>query len=202
MAFDSSNWSDRMNGARLDSILSGSHCTGRMKKANHSKSLTLSWEEVGFICEGLSFASRPVAMATQGITDEYSLGPRGAWMVRMISRDQTFPLDMAKVFRIGRSLITAELTRLTDAGLVTYQQSATDGRRVELTLTPLGEQVNRRVKQELTKLVTQRLSGYTRDEILLCARMLHDFRVAAPDSVDLPDDKKKTVKRKSNSKDR
>lgn len=155
-----------------------------MKKAKHSSPLKLSWEEIGFISEGMSFASRPIRNATQDITDEYSLGPRGAWMIRLISRGEVYPLDMTKVFHIGRSLITAELTRLIDAGLITYSKSSNDGRRVELTLTPLGELVNRRVKQELTKLITRRLSSYTREEVLLCARMLHDFRVSGSESVE------------------
>jgi DNA-binding MarR family transcriptional regulator len=138
--------------------------------------LKLSWDEIGFLCEGMSLASRPMWLAVKDITEEYSLGPRGAWITVLVARGEVYPLDLAKVFRVGRSLITAELTRLSDAGLITYEQNADDGRRTELKLTALGNTVQRRVKQELSKLVLQRLSGYKREEILLCARMLRDFR--------------------------
>jgi DNA-binding MarR family transcriptional regulator len=167
-----------------------------MNKNKHSKPLNLSWEEIGFISEGLSLSSRPMRTATRSITDEYSLGPRGAWIVRFISRGEAYPLDLTKVFLIGRSLITAELNRLTEAGLIAYTKSASDGRRVELTLTPLGEQVNRRVKQEISKLISQRLSGYTRDEVLLCARMLRDFRVPLTESIEPCGSKIKASKKK------
>jgi DNA-binding MarR family transcriptional regulator len=157
-----------------------------MKKTSRADALELSWDEIGFICEGLAFASRGLKVATRSITEEYSLGPRGAWITMLISLGQVvFPLDLTKMFQIGRSLITAELTRLSDAGLIDYRRCVSDGRRVELTLTPLGQTVQRQVKEELAKLVTRRLASYTRDEALLCARMLHDFNSAAPESVKL-----------------
>jgi DNA-binding MarR family transcriptional regulator len=147
-----------------------------MRKARRTDPQELSWEEIGYICEGLVVAPRPLKDATRGITAQYSLGPRGAWIVNLISIGEVvFPLDLTKVFQIGRSLITAELTRLSDAGLIAYRRSASDGRRIELTLTTLGHTVQRRVKAELVKLVTRRLAPYTHEQALLFGRMLHDF---------------------------
>ena len=148
-----------------------------MKKGGSSGTLKLTWEEIGFLCEGMSLASRPMGLAVKDINDEYSLGPRGAWMTVLIATGQTYPLDLARLFRVGRSLITAELTRLARAGLIEFEQDARDGRRTELKLTAAGNTVQRRVKDELSKLMLRRLAGYTREELLLCARMLHDFRV-------------------------
>jgi DNA-binding MarR family transcriptional regulator len=95
----------------------------------------------------------------------------------LINIGETYPLDLARVFKVGRSLITSELTRLSDAGLITSDQSTTEGRRVQLKLTAAGSGVQRRVKRELSRLVFERLGGYTREEILLCARMMRDFRL-------------------------
>ncbi len=151
-----------------------------MKKT--AERLKLSWREIGLLVEGLSFASRPMGTAIKDITEEFSLGPRGAWITVLIAAEEVlFPLDLAQVFRIGRSLITAELTRLTDAGLISYRQNTEDGRRAELKLTSLGDAVQRRVKVELSKLVLERLSAYRREDILLFTRMLRDFRLAAPE---------------------
>jgi DNA-binding MarR family transcriptional regulator len=154
-----------------------------MKKTGRTKPAQLSWEDIGFICEGLAFASRLLWSAIEDITDQYSLGPRGAWIVRLVGRSDMSPLDLTNVFRVGRSLITAELVRLTQAKLITYEKSATDGRRVELALTPLGRTVERRIKDSLTKLVTERLAAYSRDEILLCGSMLRDIRGPASQAV-------------------
>jgi DNA-binding MarR family transcriptional regulator len=166
-----------------------------MKKAERAEPLKLSWEEIGFLCEGLSLASRPMSLATESITEEYSLGPRGAWITVLITTGEVYPLDLTKVFRVGRSLITAELTRLAEAGLITYAKNASDGRRVELKLTPLGDAVQRRVKEELSKLVLKRFSSYKRDEVLLCARMLRDFRVPVPESIEPRRQKRQTGQR-------
>jgi DNA-binding MarR family transcriptional regulator len=155
-----------------------------MKKAGRAQPLKLSWDEIGFLCEGMSLASRPMSLATESITEEYSLGPRGAWITVLITTGEVYPLDLTRVFRVGRSLITAELTRLAEARLITYEKNASDGRRVELKLTPLGDSVQRRVKEELSKLVLKRLSSYKRSDILLCARMLRDFRVPAPEIIE------------------
>lgn len=173
-----------------------------MKAARRAEPLQLTWEEVGFISEGLAFSSRALRNATASITEEHLLGPRGAWIVLLISTGEVYPLDLTKVFHCGRSLVTAELTRLTQAGLVSYRKSNSDGRRVELTLTPLGKAVERRVKEETTRLILQRLGRYTREEVLLCARMLRDFRAPLPPAVeagasDSPPPRRRTTRRTS-----
>ena len=157
-----------------------------MKKTGRADPQELSWEEIGYICEGLVHAPRPLSAATRSITAKYSLGPRGAWIVVLISIGEVvFPLDLTKRFQIGRSLITAELTRLCDADLIAYRRNASDGRRVELRLTPLGQGVQRRVKADLANLVRRRLASYTHEQTLLFGRMLHDFGIVAPKSVKL-----------------
>jgi DNA-binding MarR family transcriptional regulator len=155
-----------------------------MTKARRADPLKLSWDEIGFLCEGMALAARSMGIATRSITEEFSLGPRGAWITVLITTGQVYPLDLTKVFQVGRSLITAELTRLTEAGLITYGKSASDGRRVQLKLTPLGDTVQRRVKGELSNLVKQCLSSFKREEILLCARMLGEFGLPSQETME------------------
>ena len=145
-----------------------------------SEEPTLSWDEIGFLCEGMSFASRPMYEATRNITEEFSLGPRGAWILGLIDNGHIYPLDITNVFRIGRSLISAELARLTEAGLITSAKNPEDRRRTALTLTPLGRDARRRAKEQLAALVLGRLKDYSREEMMLCARMLHDWRANGP----------------------
>ena len=156
-----------------------------MKKVGDKSGLSLSWDEIGFICEGLSLAPQPMVLAVKDVTEEYSLGPRGAWITILIATTAPiYPLDLAKTFGVGRSLITAELTRLAEAGILEFEQNAEDGRRTDLKLTPRGNTVQRRVKEGLSQLILRRLAAYSRDEILLCARLLHDFRVPAEDDAE------------------
>jgi DNA-binding MarR family transcriptional regulator len=169
-----------------------------MKKRSRAGELDLTWGEIGLLCQGMSLASRPMDLAVKQINDEYSLAPRGAWITVLIATGLIHPLELAEQFRVGRSLITAELTRLADAGLIQFEQHARDGRRTELKLTPLGNTVQRRVREELSKLMLRRLAAYTREEILLCSRMLHDFRV--PQSDDSESTAPANVKRRLKAK--
>ena len=148
-----------------------------MKKTDRTSSSKLTWEEIGFLAEGLSLASQPMGLAVKEVTEEYSLGPRGAWIIILIASGKIHALELAEQFHVGRSLITAELTRLAEAGLIEYEQNTVDGRRTDLNLTLLGKSVQRRVTQELSQLILQRFKNYTREEVLLCARMLREFRV-------------------------
>jgi DNA-binding MarR family transcriptional regulator len=136
----------------------------------------LPWDEIGFVAEKMSFASRPLHAAVKDIVEEYDLGPRGAWILLLIHTGEVYPLDVANVFGVGRSLITAELTRLIAAGLITSVQGKADRRRMELTLTEEGERTYLRVKQGLSTLINGRLRNYSREEILLCARILQDMQ--------------------------
>lgn len=136
----------------------------------------LSWEEIGLLSQGFSFASRPFKAAIKEVTAQYSLGPRGAWMLLLISNGDHYPLDLANMFHIGRSLITAELAQLTEAGLITSRRSAADGRRMELALTHSGAKACVRIREAITRLVNERLSAYSREELLLCSKILRDFQ--------------------------
>jgi DNA-binding MarR family transcriptional regulator len=138
--------------------------------------LKLSWEEIGLIAQGLTLASRPLKGATRAITEEYALGPRGAWILRLIETGQVVhPLDVTNFFHISRSVITEELAQLTQRRLIAYRKSNQDRRRVELTLTRLGETVSLRVQEELKKLISERFSAYSREEVLQFNRILHSF---------------------------
>src|ERR1700722_10566077 len=116
---------NRRNGRKmlLDSTRSGLEGAELMEKTGRANPPQLSWEDIGFICEGLAFASRLLWSAIGDVTEQYSLGPRGAWIVRLVGRSDMSPLDLTNVFRVGRSLITAELVRLTQAKLITYEKS-------------------------------------------------------------------------------
>jgi DNA-binding MarR family transcriptional regulator len=124
----------------------------------------------------MAVAPKQWQSAATAIRERHSLGPRGPWIVGLIcSGDATTPSELTNVFRCGRSLITAELNRLAEAGLIVTRKSDEDGRQVRLSLTPEGELVRREVGEALVRLVNERLAGYTREDVLFCTRLLRDF---------------------------
>lgn len=144
------------------------------------KHLKLTREDVMVFCSAIAQAPRQMREARQAVTDQYDLGPRGAWILGLISVGFDSPSALAAPLMIGRSLITAELKRLTEADLIVYRKHDGDGRRWELALTPLGETANRQLTRDIRKMLQMRLSSYTRDQILLCVSILRDFSRNAP----------------------
>lgn len=138
----------------------------------------LVWADIAFLVHGMAFAPAPLHRATRGVTQRHDLGPRGTWMLNLIAIGLNHPHELAEMLRIGRSLVSAELARLSDAGLIAAQPGKTDRRRSELTLTAAGEAALEEVHGELTRLVTESLSHYTPDELRLCGRILADMQQA------------------------
>ncbi len=141
-------------------------------------SQALSQAELLRVSEGLAFAMRPLRAATGEVTGKYSLGPRGAWILSLISGGACFPLELSLALKTGRSLITAELARLTEAGLITARADEKDRRRSVLALTPLGQAACQQVRDKMSRIIRENLSGYSADEIRLFSRMLRAVRGA------------------------
>lgn len=135
----------------------------------------LTWADLGFLAHGLAFAARPLHKATAAVTERHSLGPRGAWILNLIAANIDHPHELADVFQIGRSLVTAELTRLTEAGLVVGKPGR-DRRRTDLMLTEEGLAALAEVRKGIEEILRAGLAGYDDDEVRLCARMLTDLR--------------------------
>lgn len=139
----------------------------------------LTWDDLGLLCQGLVFASRPIMAATREVTERNSLGPRGAWLINLINAGVVFPHELSEVMGIGRSLMSAELARLTEAALITSKPGATDKRRSELALTPKGKVELKFIHGEIDRILRAGLAKYTADEVRLFTRMLRDMRESA-----------------------
>lgn len=142
----------------------------------HERTGELDWFDIGFLCEGIAFAQRPLREGNEKIIKQYNLGPRGAFILNLLANGLLYPLELANALCCGRSLITAELSRLTDAGLVTSRPGAIDRRRTELTLTALGEEALAQIRNETSRIIRENLGAYTPDEIRKFGIMLRAIR--------------------------
>lgn len=143
----------------------------------------LSQDEVAQIVEGLTFAQRGVKGAAARTIKTHSLGPRGAWICILIAAGVNFPLELATALKCGRSLVTAELARLTEAGLITATPDKQDRRRSELALTVKGEAAANETRSELARILGRNLRGYSTKELQLFARMLADVARLEPEEL-------------------
>jgi len=148
---------------------------------------TLDWEDIGYVIEGLAFAQRPIRAAASEVTRRHGLGPRGAFILSLIRGGVLYPHELAEALKTGRSLITAELARLSDAGLISSRPGATDRRRTELSLTDEGIRACEEVREAMLRIITRNLSGYSAEQIRLFGHMLHDCRRLDPTESEEPD---------------
>jgi DNA-binding MarR family transcriptional regulator len=135
----------------------------------------LSPHDVAVFCNVIGVGPRQMMKAREEITERYDLGPRGAWIVGLIEVGVNSPSALTEVLCIGRSLVTAEINRLLQAGLVAGIQSERDGRRTVLELTEEGWRVSRELREKVNEFVIGRLAGHTREEVLACIALLQDF---------------------------
>ncbi len=139
------------------------------------------WAELGLLLDGLSHANAALKAAAQGVIRQHDLGPRGAWILSMITSGVRLPMDLATAFKTSRSLVTIELNRVIKAGLVEANPSPVDGRRTELTLTPLGEAACRNLRRETARIIRRNLAGYSDEQIQFFAQALKDVRRVEPE---------------------
>ncbi|MEO7247653.1 MAG: hypothetical protein ABIW31_04295, partial [Novosphingobium sp.] len=109
------------------------------------------------------------------MTERYSLGPRGGWMLNLISGGLVHPHELSDVLKIGRSLVSAELARLLEAGLAESRTGSLDRRRSELALTDEGRKALAEIRADLFHILTSALAGYTPAQVRMLATMLHDL---------------------------
>jgi DNA-binding MarR family transcriptional regulator len=149
---------------------------GRGSCSSTSAAPFLTPEELTEIAQCLIFAARPLKAATDKVTAKYGLGTRGAWFLLLIDRGLvTNPSDVEKHFHIVRSLITAELGRLTKARLITYRKDTADRRRVRLALTRTGTSATLAIRKDLAKVITAGFARYPRAEVLKLSNILLEF---------------------------
>jgi hypothetical protein len=133
---------------------------------------TIGWDEIAFLAVGLASGPRALRAATRKVTERYDLAPARRVDSRSgLERGHLSAGAGDGVLR-GAQLITAELTRLTDAGLIDTRPGKDDRRKTELTLTSLGRAASDEIRQELSEIVRRRLVGFDAAEVRLAAEVL------------------------------
>ena len=142
----------------------------------------IEFGEIAFLVHGISVATAAMRKATADLTRLHNLGPRGTNILNLMRTGVNQPHEIATALVIGRSLVSAELARLTEAGLILASQHEQDGRRSDLTLTPLGEAVNTELRAIFTQTIIGKLGHYAPEQLRLFGRMLNDMQETGHDN--------------------
>jgi DNA-binding MarR family transcriptional regulator len=148
----------------------------RGTKSGDKAGLALSWAEIGRLAEALTVAREELLTPALEINQRFSLGPRGIWIIGLVAtgriRTQS---DVARLYRIGRSMVTEQIGLLVRQGLVVSEQSKEDQRKKAISLTELGWSVNQQLGDAFTARLQERIGHYSADEVNLCIDLLYDI---------------------------
>lgn len=135
----------------------------------------LDWSDVAAFVQAVAHAGAPLSEASLPVRTRLGLGPRGTMILNQIGSGRVQPSEIAEALNIGRSLVTADLARVEEAGLVVRTPGA-DRRRVELSVTAKGVEVMLEVKANLEKLIRERIGHRSKAEIDACTELLSELR--------------------------
>jgi DNA-binding MarR family transcriptional regulator len=144
---------------------------------------TLTWSDIAGFAEAIRLGQHNLLAAANVVRETYSLGPRGVWIIGKIATGRVkTQSDVVKAYGVGRSIIAEEMAILTRNGLVVAEQSPTDRRQLNLSLTPLGEEANKMLGEALEKRIRERLGGiYDLQDIRFCTELLRRLGDEAAD---------------------
>ena len=111
------------------------------------------------ICQALAFASNPLRASVRAVAASYDLGPRGAWILNLVNAGIVQAHEFATIFNATRSVISGDLVRLTEAGLIEGRPRATDRRNIELRLTEAGDTALEEMRRALVQRIAPVLSS-------------------------------------------
>lgn len=141
----------------------------------------LSEEDVALFCRAIGVAPRRMGRGARDVIARHDIGQRGVWIMALVSAGVDSPSRLSDVLCISRSLFTAELGRLSAAGLVVTEKDVSDGRRLKLQLTEKGAAASRQLQKTINIFVNETLAGFSRADVLKCARLLLAFAGADAD---------------------
>ncbi|MCO5793870.1 MAG: MarR family winged helix-turn-helix transcriptional regulator [Blastomonas fulva] len=133
------------------------------------------WQDLRAIIEGLVFAQRPIRAAAQKVAQKHGISQQSPFILSLLQGGLVYPVELASALQVSRSLITKEITRLQDAGLIHAEQDPHDKRRTALVLTEAGERVCGEARAAMARDILSKLGRYSPRQVDQFVAMLKDF---------------------------
>lgn len=157
-----------------------------MKKAVSEKLLNRLLDDMNVIWQRLYAASLPF---------QEDLGPRGIWVLRRINLGDVYPSDLARELAVSPSLLTQEIARLVDMGMLRREASPDDGRRRRLSLTQLGLNRLAECYDALERMLAPVFDNYSDAERATFFELLEDLSAINPPQQDEPRNDKEELQK-------
>ncbi|MCR5870999.1 MULTISPECIES: MarR family winged helix-turn-helix transcriptional regulator [unclassified Sphingomonas] len=119
---------------------------------------------------------------------DHGLGPRGIWIMSWISEGQGNPGAIARAMILPPSVISGDLNRLVEQGLVVRQRGAADGRRLDYSLTETGQALLAKAHARYVAILQGKFAEYPPDQIDALLRILFEISGHVRSHLDAADD--------------
>lgn len=121
------------------------------------------------------------------LSQRHGLGPRGIWMLSWISEGHGYPGYIAKAMILPPSVVSGDLRRLSEAGLVTRNRDGEDKRRLCYCLTPPGAALLSEAHGLYVVALADKIASYPAEDIGKTLRILYELSLHTRAIVE-PDD--------------
>jgi DNA-binding MarR family transcriptional regulator len=105
----------------------------------------------------------------------HGLGIRGIWTLSAISEGHASPGEIARLMMLPPSVVSGDLNRLIDAGLIERRRDDSDGRRLVYTLTEAGRVLLSDAHAVYVDVLGGKIGSYPPGEIERLLRMLYEI---------------------------
>lgn len=103
----------------------------------------------------------------------------GVIMLQTISRKgPVTATELAQLLSMDKALVSRQVSKLREVGLIESRHDEADRRSVFLTATELGKSALMGLHQQLSDAYSQRLKGWSESDIELLTSLLHRFNAA------------------------
>jgi len=103
------------------------------------------------------------------------IGPRGIWILSWISEGQGNPGAIARAMILPPSVISGDLNRLVECGLVVRQRAAADARRLDYSLTQAGQALLAQAHARYVEILADKFAKYPAEQVDALLRMLFEI---------------------------
>ena len=113
------------------------------------------------------------------------LGIRGIWTLSAISEGHASPGDIARLGMLPPSVVSGDLNRLIDAGMIERRRDGSDGRRLLYSLTESGRDVLAGAHALYIEMLGEKMGAYPPEEVDRLLRLLYEISLHVRAAIDL-----------------
>jgi DNA-binding MarR family transcriptional regulator len=139
---------------------------------------------IGRLLASIGNLSNSLGAIHSRYAQNHDLGARGIWTLSAISEGHASPGAIARLLMVPPSVVSGDLNRLLDAGLIERRRDGSDGRRLVYSLTEDGSALLSGAHSIYVSILGDKMASYPPEEIERLLRVLYEVSLHVRGHVD------------------